>query len=41
MATMQDLYEVIKMFPEEENDEYFRSTVNSQKYIKIGLPYIY
>ena len=37
MATMQDLYEVIKMFPEEENDEDFRSTVNSQKYIKIVL----
>ena len=37
MATMQDFYYVIKMFPEEENDEDFRSAVKSQKYIKIVL----
>ena len=37
MMTLQDLYDVIKMFPEEENDEDFRSAVNSQKYIKIVL----
>ena len=37
MATIQNLYDVIKMFPEEENDENFRSAVNSQKYIKIVL----
>ena len=37
MMTLQDLYDVINMFPEEENDEDFRSAVNSQKYIKIVL----
>ena len=29
--TLQDLYDVIKMFPEEENDEVFRRADNSQK----------
>ena len=34
---MQDLYDVIKMFPVEENDENSRSAFNSQKYIKMVL----
>ena len=34
---MQDLYDLIKIFPVEENDEDFRSTVNSQKYMKMVL----
>ena len=31
MTTMQDLDDVIKMFPEEANDEYFRSSENRPK----------
>ena len=38
MMTLHDLYDVIKMFPVEENDENSRSADNSQKYIKMVLP---
>ena len=38
MMTMSDLYDKIKMFPVEENDENSRSADNSQKYIKMVLP---
>ena len=31
MKNMQDLDEVVKMFPEEENDEYLRSTGHQPK----------
>ena len=36
MVTIHNLYDMIKMFLEEENDEDFRSAVNSQKIHQYG-----